>query len=391
MKSVVATALVPADAPRDALAHALSAQLLGHTPSLVMAFASIARPLASVMAELRAHFPSSLVVGASTAGEIIESGDAKRSVSAIAIAGDFEAFAVLGRDLRADADACIEGILSALPTEAKYHHRTAILLLDPLAGVSEEATLAVGVRLGPDVSLAGGAAGDDLAMKETFVACGDQVASDAAVVVMLFSAKPLGIGVVHGHAALSGKRAQVTRATGNVVYELDGRPAWDVWVEHTAEVAGAQGIDPRNLAPDEVGAYLLRFEAGLETGSALKVRAPLGRGEDGSLSFACGIPQGAVICITESTAERQIESARRSARDARRKLAGAEPAGAVVFDCICRNLILGDRFGDAVRGISQELGGAPLAGFETYGEIALEGGDMSGFHNTTTVVLAFPR
>ena len=36
-------------------------------------------------------------------------------------------------------------------------------------------------------------------------------------------------------------------------------------------------------------------------------------------------------------------------------------------------------------------GGAPIAGFETYGEIALDVGDMSGFHNTTSVVLAFPK
>ncbi len=60
-------------------------------------------------------------------------------------------------------------------------------------------------------------------------------------------------------------------------------------------------------------------------------------------------------------------------------------------DCICRNLILGPEFVSAVRGISEELGGAPLAGFETYGEIALDVGDMSGFHNTTSVVLAFPE
>jgi methyl-accepting chemotaxis protein len=65
-------------------------------------------------------------------------------------------------------------------------------------------------------------------------------------------------------------------------------------------------------------------------------------------------------------------------------------AGAVVFDCICRNLILGNEFRTAVRAMWDELGGAPLAGFETYGEIALQVGEMSGFHNTTTVVLAFP-
>jgi methyl-accepting chemotaxis protein len=44
-----------------------------------------------------------------------------------------------------------------------------------------------------------------------------------------------------------------------------------------------------------------------------------------------------------------------------------------------------------VHGISEELGGVPLAGFETYGEIALDAGDLSGFHNTTTVVLAIPK
>ena len=110
---------------------------------------------------------------------------------------------------------------------------------------------------------------------------------------------------------------------------------------------------------------------------------------DGSLGMACGIPQGAKIRITESVPERQIESARTAAKRARAQL-GAPAAGAIVFDCICRNLILDDRFGQAVAGISEELGGVPLAGFETYGEIALDAGDLSGFHNTTTVVLAFP-
>lgn len=47
-------------------------------------------------------------------------------------------------------------------------------------------------------------------------------------------------------------------------------------------------------------------------------------------------------------------------------------------------MILGGDFQVAVRAISEELGGVPLAGYETYGEIALAAGDMSGFHNTTT-------
>jgi len=129
----------------------------------------------------------------------------------------------------------------------------------------------------------------------------------------------------------------------------------------------------------------LRYEAGLAVGSSYKIRAPLSRREDGSINFSCGIPEGSIIRITESVPERQISSAREAASRARVRLAGAPVAGALVFDCICRNSdSSAEQFNEAVRGISDELGGVPLAGFETYGEIALDAGDMSGFHNTTT-------
>lgn len=145
------------------------------------------------------------------------------------------------------------------------------------------------------------------------------------------------------------------------------------------------------LAAADETSFLLRFEAGLAAGAEYKIRAPLSRTPAGAISFACGLPEGAVIRITESAPKDQVESARRAAVHAKVKLGGRAPAGAIVFDCICRNLILKDQFGTAIRGMVEELGGVPLAGFETYGEIALDAGDMSGFHNTTSVVLAFPR
>jgi methyl-accepting chemotaxis protein len=175
-----------------------------------------------------------------------------------------------------------------------------------------------------------------------------------------------------------------------VVFEVDGKPAWDVWREQTREHAASVGIDVYAMPVEDEGGYFLRYEAGLATGAEYKVRAPLSRNADGSINFACGIAQGAVIRITESDPGRQIDSAFEAARIARNKLAGRPVAGAIVFDCICRNLILATEFEKATSGISKELGGVPIAGFETYGEIALDAGDMSGFHNTTSVVLAFP-
>ena len=97
-----------------------------------------------------------------------------------------------------------------------------------------------------------------------------------------------------------------------------------------------------------------------------------------------------LLAWMQSEPQRQVDSARTAAKRARQQLGKAQPAGALVFDCICRNLILGPEFRTAVQAMSEELGDVPVAGFETYGEIALDAGDMSGFHNTTTVVLAFP-
>jgi methyl-accepting chemotaxis protein len=130
----------------------------------------------------------------------------------------------------------------------------------------------------------------------------------------------------------------------------------------------------------------------LNAGQEHKMRVPLARSEGGALSFACGIPEGLVFRIGDArTVEAQVEAAREAARRARGELSGRSVAGAVVFDCACRYTLLKGDFIRAVRGISDELGGAPIAGFETLGEIALLEGDMSGYHNTTTVVLAFPQ
>lgn len=373
------------------LADGLAKGLNGQSPSLVFLFASTSQPIEALLPTLCKRFAGATVLAASTAGEFTERDVSKGAAVAAAIVGDYQVHAGMGAGLAAGAEKAVAAAVARLPQSVDgYPHRTAVMLLDPLSGNGEEATLIAAATLGGDapVRLAGGAAGDDLGMKATHVGLGERVASDAVVIASIFSKEPLGIGVCHGHAPLT-EPVKVTKAEGATVFEIDGRPAWDVWKERTFEAAMAAGIDPNALAPDEEGPFLLRYEAGLASGSEYKIRAPLSRGEDGSLSFACGVPEGAVLRITESTPQRQVESAITAAERARAQLSG-EPAGAIVFDCICRNLILSEQFDDAVLGISAALGNKPVAGFETYGEIALDVGDMSGFHNTTTVVLAFP-
>lgn len=389
----VATAFTAEISPAFADVATAIERSLGGPPTLALVFASTKQPLTSALPTLAARWPGAVTIGSSTAGELTESGDRKGSLAIFAVAGDVKVSAGMGRGVRQATEAAVAAATNGLPERVLgYPERSLLLLVDALGGKGEEVALLAAGAFGGDIRLAGGAAGDDLAMKTTHVGLGQEVADDAVVVAVLHTKEPLGLGVAHGHRA-GAKTHTVTRATGNVVHEVDGRPAWDVWLADTRDAARAHGIDVDKLTPDAITPYLLRFEAALATTAAetaYKIRAPLSRTDDGGLAFACGIPEGTVFRIAASSEDEQIESARRAAKQAREQLGGRRAAGAVVFDCVCRKIILQDEFRLAVAGIAEELGSVPIAGFETYGEIALDAGDLSGFHNTTTVVLAFP-
>ncbi|HNO68341.1 MAG TPA: FIST N-terminal domain-containing protein, partial [Pseudomonadota bacterium] len=206
IETKVATALAAGSATEvaDKLIAKVRSDLGELVPKLLMVFASTKQPLGELMPLITAAFPHSTTLGASTAGEFIETGDAKSSACIFALAGDYRIFAGVGTALRASAEQSVAAALEGMPTQVVgYPHRTAILLLDPLSGSSEEATLITAALMGFDLRLAGAAAGDDLALKSTQVALGNQVISDGTIVATIFSKQPLGVGVCHGHEPLS--------------------------------------------------------------------------------------------------------------------------------------------------------------------------------------------
>ena len=70
------------------------------------------------------------------------------------------------------------------------------------------------------------------------------------------------------------------------------------------------------------------------------------------------------------------------------ELEGSPPLGLLAFDCVARRAALGeDGIHAETERVARSAGGAPVAGFYTYGEIARTRGP-SGLHNQTLVVLA---
>ncbi len=90
----------------------------------------------------------------------------------------------------------------------------------------------------------------------------------------------------------------------------------------------------------------------------------------------------------EGDADSVLEATDAACADALTPLAPHEPIGVIAFDCIARRGVLGEqRILDEIERIGAQAGGAPVAGFYTYGEIARTRG-ISRFHNQTLVTLA---
>jgi methyl-accepting chemotaxis protein len=339
------------------------------------------------------------LIGASSSGEFTEEKVERGSIAVgLLSSDDIKIFTALAEGVKEDPEAAIKEVLAVLHDNVEgYPYLTAILLIDGLSGVGEEITLLASYLFDKELRIVGGMAGDDFKMEKTFVFSDDKVCTNAVSACLLASKMPLFTGIKHGHIPLS-RALKVTRAEGNVLYEINNKPAWEIWKEETVEVAQKRGIDIEQLkTPAEIARFFTNYSLGLATEKEgeYKIRWPAGINEDGSLNFTCGITEGSVFRIMDgSNLENQINAAEEAARIAKQSAENAgysEFAGILVFDCAVRLLMLNDRFSDAVDCFKKVLPGVPMLGWETYGEIRLEPGQFSGFHNTTSVILLLPK
>jgi len=337
---------------------------------------------------------SAELIGCSSTGEFSESRSVDQGVAVALVTSDTIQFHTgLGTNLRDGVPLAVQDALDEIPQPPDgYPYRSAINIHDGLQGVSEQLAMVMHRKLGPRVQIAGGAASDNYELESTPVFCGDRIAEDAIAIATLDTQNRSVVAMDHGHEPIS-DLLEVTDAEGNVVKELNGEPAFDVWRDAVQDnVKEKFDTDVYDLDPNgsELFKLLGFFEFGINQGDSYKIRWPrIHDGEAGNLQFTVGIPEETVFRVMESTVDSQIESARATAVTAD-ELASQQYAGGFIYDCACREIILQDEFGTAVEAMSDELE-APFIGFETYGEMYIEMGQASGAHNTSTVIQLLPK
>ena len=367
----------------DPGASAAEQALLHDDPKLVIVFCSESFELEAALRAIRSRIDAPLI-GCTTAGEIATTGPRDASIVVTVFGGD--GFAVdtsfaegASHDLRAagaKAARCVPG-------SDAHPHRVLLLLTDGLAGDQQEILRGAYGVLGAGVPLVGGCAGDDLKMSRTLQLHGDRILSDSVVAAGIASSAPLGIGVRHGWRRV-GEPMLVTASEGNRVYTLDDRPALDVYLER-------MGVPAAPATNDEGLARLaLTHPLGLSRPNGEEHVRFIGGADSADRSLACvaEVPQGALVWLMTGDAESVLAAADAACGDSLAALGGRPPVGMLAFDCIARRGVLGD---DGIRTeidrLAASAGGAPVAGFYTYGEIARTKG-ISGFHNQTLVVLS---
>lgn len=373
-------------ASRDALAagqEAAGQALEKDKASLLVVFCSDAYNLDQLIRTISERSDGAPLIGCSTAGEIGASGPGDASVVVTALGGEGFSIATAlatgasGRIRLASAE-----VAQSVSRVAERPHKVLMLLSDGLSGDQQEVVRGAYSVVGAAVPLVGGCAGDDLKMKRTYQFHGTQVVTDAVVGAAIASDSPMGIGVRHGWRRV-GEPLLVTGSADNRVYTLDDKPALDIYLDRLNAPASARTD----------GAAFTRFAIthplGLSRRSGEEVRF-VGEAnfEDRSLVCIAGVPQGGLAWFMEGDDTSVLEATDAACSDALASLDGHRPVGFLAFDCIARRGVLGgEGIRQEVSRIGLHAGGAPIAGFYTYGEIARTNG-VSGFHNQTLVILA---
>jgi hypothetical protein len=368
----------------EAGARAARDAIRGPQPKLLITFASDSLDLRAVASSVHDVAGSVPMIGCSTAGEISGDGPEDESVVVVGFGGEgFEtrtaaAGGVSGRlrEAGAEAASCIRGL------EGDHAHRVLILLTDGLAGDQQEIVRGAYAVAGAGIPMVGGCAGDDMRMRSTRQLHGERVLDDAVVAAALASDAPIGIGVRHGWERV-GEPMLVTESAENRVSRIDGQPALDLYLERLGAPEDARsdpaaftqfaathplGLDSRR------GEEHVRFISGADFA-------------DRSLISIAEVPRGGLAWFMQGSDDSVLAATDAACSDALAPLEGRSPLGLVAFDCIARRGVLGARIGDEVARVAAHGGGAPVAGFYTYGEIARTRG-VAGFHNQTLVVMA---
>ncbi|WP_211364201.1 FIST signal transduction protein [Propionivibrio limicola] len=351
-------------------------------PDLLLTFGP-AEKLGGIAARLGEYFPKALRLGCSAAAGLTARGVVSGRCVVTAVRFEHSDLVEMSTRLAGREDSYEAG--KRLAVQLPKEGLRAVLLFGQGVGINGAALLdGMSSVLGTAIPLLGGLASKIDGAMQTIVS--DSRQSDERVVVALgLYGEKLRVGWGFGGGwSPFGPMRHATRSAGNILYELDGEPALDIYKRYLGEHARDLPLSGQYFPLAMLDKN--RDEIGL-------IRSILGVNEaDGSLRLAGEIKPDGYFRLMHASTDKLLDAAERAAEKAQamaRAMAGAATGGlALMVTCVGRKLVMGERAEEEVEAVAEVFGGrATLTGFFSFGEICpMSDTSSSRLHNQTVMV-----
>jgi hypothetical protein len=329
-------------------------------PSILLLFVS---PLfiekKALVDKLMAVYPKATIVGCSTAGEISGVSVSDSSVALTAIQLEKVNHKLVKVDVMSMDESFEAGASLAQQLDAK--DLSHVLVFSDGLNVNG-ADLVSGLKsVLLETSITGGLAADGSNFNKTFVIANNTIA-DRIIVAIGFYGHQLKIGYSSkGGWDSFGKDRFVTKSDKNVLFELDGLPALELYKsflgDNAKNLPSAGLLFPLSMRVNDHDIPVVR--------TILSVSE-----EDQSLTFAGNIPEGACVRLMKANVDRLISGAENSAKNAF-EATKQNVELAILISCVGRRLVLKQLVEEEVEAVQGIIGHHPkITGFYSYGEIA---------------------
>jgi hypothetical protein len=234
----------------------------------------------------------------------------------------------------------------------------------------------------------GGGAGNDFNVKvPTYQYCDDEVVSDGVSYALLSGKAQAGWAISHACVPIGSART-VTRGEGNIIYEIDGKPAAEVLKEYLPEHALAEDLD---WVPYSVSLALCFRAPSYVKDEEYVIRGiPAVKMADGSITVQTEVKEGTSVWFSSRDKQKVATGLDRMAAQIKEQLGGEKPNLVFQFDCATRGRMMFREHEklELLKRFRQSVGPeVPWAGFYAFGEI----GPVQEHNNRnlyTSVVLA---
>ncbi len=339
---------------------------------------------ADLLGEIQGQNPGALMFGCSTAGEISGVEVTDNSLVATSVHFDHTKVHLARVDL---AEAGCSGtagerlalaLPGVLPGGEKLNH--VMVLCDGLKTNGSQLVEAMARHIPAPAVITGGLAGDGARFAETLVLADGAARADTVAALGFYGGR-LSVGYsAFGGWDSFGPERRITKARGNILYELDGQSALMLYKKYL----GDQARDlPGSGLLFPLSVRITAAEPGL-------VRTILSVNEaEQSITFAGDMPEGAYARLMKANFDRLIDGAGHAAESSKIENTGSAPELAVLISCVGRKLLLKQRIEEEVEAVRDALGKETvITGFYSYGEISPFGaGGKCELHNQTMTVI----